>query len=182
MGVKDRRKALLRTGREQRGMTVSLATSGKSRSVKDGSLTPNQGSALRMAHWGFLTPFCNMVPVWSVSWEGPNPLQWAIYSDPLSINAIQAKYPGETLTVTPLIVGARGIWCCENRAFVGLLNLSDSDIRSFVTKTTLHDQLLKCPTCLRPWLLRQSRGFNTFVYFSVSFIILSIHILTNNYL
>lgn len=67
-----------------------------------------------------------------VSWEGNVPMgttydnKRLVYDHPKFREAAKKRWPDKTLTFTPLIVGARGIWPRCNHPTVDALKLTDS--------------------------------------------------------
>lgn len=77
----------------------------------------------------------------TVSWEGPDGLsaarqnKVATYGYPAFVEAMRSRYPGKTLAMLPLIIGARGIWPPDNQALADTIGLTGSDIKQLVTAT-----------------------------------------------
>lgn len=78
-----------------------------------------------------------------VSWEGPDPLSvaWhnkrALYEDPGFLAALSLRYPGKLVSVTPVIVGARGTWCASNRLFVEATGYTKQEVAQVCERTLL---------------------------------------------
>lgn len=74
-----------------------------------------------------------------VHWEGPRSLRASYqnkithYSSRGFVEALKRRYGAEkNISVQPLIVGARGIWCDLNKSIVRTLGLSNSTVRRIV--------------------------------------------------
>lgn len=79
----------------------------------------------------------------AVTWKGPSSMSVAVankkakYTDPYFLEALQTRYPGRIIVVAPLVVGARGIWCRDNRQIARILDLSSHDIKRLRTHTLI---------------------------------------------
>lgn len=87
----------------------------------------------------------------SICWEGPRPLgnQYSLkiqkYSNKSLIEQIQRIFPGKKISIAPLIIGSRGIWCKYNRSIQNHLKISKSDVAELI-HTTIKGSLIahKC--------------------------------------
>lgn len=90
-----------------------------------------------------------------VCWEGPRRLTEAYagkvsyYSTPTFTNAIMRRFPGATITVLPLILGARGAWCEANRGLCAAVPLSKPKQRALINGVIkgafiIHSHFSKC--------------------------------------
>lgn len=89
-----------------------------------------------------------------ISWEGPRTLAETHtnknnnYNSPEFLKRIEELFPGKSIYVESLIVGARGIWCINNNTLAQLLDLSLSDIKEIILSTlrgswTIHREFMK---------------------------------------
>lgn len=96
-----------------------------------------------------------------VHWEGPLSLssqyntKVAIYSTPNFIDAVKERYPQHNIFVLPFIMGARGIWCRENRFMQHHLNMTGREMADIVTTTirgsySIHRNFMKYVWRRRP--------------------------------
>lgn len=76
-----------------------------------------------------------------IHWEGPNLLsaaysnKVAIYSTPEFINDIKRIYKPDNITITAFIMGARGVWCPENKTIMNTLGISHHQARTITVDT-----------------------------------------------
>lgn len=75
----------------------------------------------------------------AVCWEAPNPLGAAyrtkqfIYGGQEFLDKVREMYPDKVILVLPLIVGARGAWCAENKALVDAIKITVSEIKEVIS-------------------------------------------------
>lgn len=90
----------------------------------------------------------------TVSWEGPDGLtaarnnKLATYGYPEFVEAVKKRYPGNTLTMLPLVIGARGIWPPDNLPLANTLGLTRTDICVLITGVVkggvrIHSQFMR---------------------------------------
>lgn len=77
----------------------------------------------------------------AIHWEGPEPLnvqflnKVTLYSSPMLISLLQARFPNKNIYVLPMVVGARGAWCSQNESLVKWLGIRQTTIRDIITTT-----------------------------------------------
>jgi hypothetical protein len=89
-----------------------------------------------------------------INWEGSIPLSVQFdnkksrYSVDGFINSLLSRYPNKTISIIPVIVGARGGWCQQNISFVAKTNLSNKDIENIIHTTlrggwSIHEEFMR---------------------------------------
>ncbi|GLV44563.1 hypothetical protein CBL_12091 [Carabus blaptoides fortunei] len=76
-----------------------------------------------------------------VHWEGPNSLEAAYnnkiatYNTPGFLQAILKQYHTSHIQIHAFIMGARGIWCPNNKCIVSLLQFTNMQMNTITTDT-----------------------------------------------
>lgn len=89
-----------------------------------------------------------------INWEGPLSLdsqyntKLAIYSSSNFISALQERFPEHNIYILPLIVGARGIWCKQNKFLMHHLRLTSAVCKDIIT-TTLKGSIISHKSFMR---------------------------------
>lgn len=100
----------------------------------------------------------------AVSWEGPNSLSQTAnhkigtYNDPLTVQAVRAKYANRTPSVFAIVVGARGVWCPDNRHLWKFFGLSKREATNLILYT-IESSIISYKTFMRSTYVQNQRQF-----------------------
>lgn len=103
-----------------------------------------------------------------VNWEGDISLSVQYehkrlkYSGPHFIQRVQQLYPGKAINILPLVVGARGTWCSENRHLVDNLQLTPREVEDIINTAlrggwSTHSYFMRCVWRVRHMDVRRRR-------------------------